>query len=125
MPDTTVDGAIATVDSTISTDSIVATAPPDPIAPPTAELPADPPPVLSTMQVAVGDLTKIVGDEAATAEAQKAVNEAEAEEAIAQAALDAAKQKTIDARAVLAVAIGVENADVDTAVDDVAKLKHA
>ena len=114
MSDTSNDGPITTVDHTVTADPIVVLAPADP-APVTT---------LSPMQVAVGDLTKIVGDETATAEAQEAVDGAVAEEAIAQGALDAAKAKTLAARTTLATAIGQENADVDTAVADVSKLKH-
>ena len=117
MSDTSNDGPITTVDHTVTADPIVVLAPADP-APITTLSPID-------AQVAVGDLTKIVGDESATSACEKSLALAVAEEAAAQAVLDTAKAKTLDARAILAVAIAQENADVDTAVTDVSKLKHA
>lgn len=120
MSDISIMGDVAPVGPTVTTsptDPIVVTTPADPA-------PVDPPATLSPMQVAVGDLTKIVGDESATSACEKALALAVAEEAAAQSVLDAAKAKTLDARAILDAAIAQENADVDTAVTDVGKLKH-
>lgn len=115
MSDLSTTGDVAPVDPTVTTDPLVVTTSADPA-------PIDTPAVLTPMQVAVGDLTKIVGDESATAACEKALALAVAEEAAAQSVLDAAKSKTLDARAVLDVAIKAENADVKSAVDDVSKL---